>query len=172
MPLNRKWKIGIFGGFLSLSLALLFIPYLEEYFDPYSGISKPEGTHYHVHIPIEWRSHSQYLKILLNVSNGNVNMTIMDSMDYFHWMFDEKYTPLFYFENITYYNNTLNFQPPAQIAIDFLIIPIEDSTFNLELRFTHLIYHNNYAFFFIGITTILGIYYLYQIKQKKFNFVK
>ena len=175
IPLSRKWKLGILGGFISISLALLFIPYPEEhvfgYFDPYDGISRPEGSYYYVHIPIQWRSHSQNLKILLNVSIGKVNMTIMDSTNYLNWYFDDPYTPLFHFENITYYNNTIHFQPSAQTSIVLLIISVEDSIINPKLWFTHLIYHNNYAFFFTGIAVILGIYYLNQIVHKKLNFV-
>ena len=174
MPLSRKWKLGILIGFLSLSLGLLFIPYREElvfgYFDPYDGISRPVGNDYSVHIPLPWRSHSQTLKILLNVSKGKVNMTFLDHNNYLNWIFEDSYTHFLQYENITFFDDIITLQPPLEGSIFILITPVEDSTINPKFWFNHLVYYNNYGLFFSGITLVIAIVYLNQVVHKKFNF--
>lgn len=174
MPLNRKWKSGILVSFISFSLALFFIPYREEsaygYFDPYVGIARSEGADYMIDIPVPWRSHTQALEILLNVSKGKVNMLIMDKTEYLNWRWELPYTPFLQYENITFFDDVIRFDPPLEGLIFILIVAVEDSTINPKMWFSHLIYHSNYGFFFLGISLILGLVYLNQIRQKKFNY--
>ena len=168
--INRKtlWILFFIILFSSISIFLLFIPYLETKVISKGGTSDirynlSSDNPYKV-FPVEfpWRSHSQKIILNVTVTEGNISLYILDTNAIENFISGQPYIPYLEINNSTGCARNIQISPPAYGPRYILIYAENNACFTIELRVSYLNYTSSYGFFFLGIAVILFFYFVYQ----------
>jgi len=173
MPLKRRWKIGIFSLSISISLLILFIPFNGKYdfgfLDYPSPTTQEKGDSDNDHYSTPWRSHDFKLQIFANVSIGKISLIFLNHENYLNKIRGHNFTSSLELINITGLVDEAITIDPELASRGLAILRVEENaTFSIDLDLTYMFYGNSYGLFFSGITIVIFIAFVFQIKKRSF----
>ena len=173
MPLKRRWKIGILSLLISISLLILFIPFNGKYdfgsIDIPSPTTQEKGNSLNDHYSTPLRSFDFKLQISANVSIGKISLVFLNQENYLNKRRGHNFTASLELINITgIVDETISIDPELASRGLAMIRVEENATFSINLDLTYLFHANSYGFFFSGITIVIFVAFVFQIKKKSF----
>lgn len=173
MPLKRRWKIGIFVLLISTSLLILFMPFNGKedflFLDYPSPTTQEKGNTENDHYSTPWRSFEYKLHIYANVTIGKISLIFLNQENYLNKERGYNFTSSLELINITgLFDEEFNLNPELGSRGLVILRVEENATFIIDLDLTYLFYMNSYGLFFSGITFVIFIVFVFQIKKRSF----